>query len=103
MTPKIFSTIFLLTILFLFLASSSHAAVRLCDTSFEDCRAPLRALINNETVAIDVAFCFTDHTTFSNALIAAKHRGVQIRVLMDTRAKDAHPLDATILQQLVNA
>ncbi len=103
MTPKIFSTIFLLPILFLFLASSSHAAERLCDTSFEDCRAPLLALINNETVAIDVAFWFTDDTTFSNALIAAKNRGVQIRVLMDTRAEDAHPQNATILQQLVNA
>ncbi len=103
MTPKIFSTIFLLPILFLFLASSSHAAERLCDTSFEDCRAPLLALINNETVAIDVAFWFTDDTTFSNALIAAKNRGVQVRVLMDTRAEDAHPQNATILQQLVNA
>ncbi len=103
MTQRVFRTVFFLPILFLFLASISHAAERLCDTSFEDCHAPLLALINNETVAIDTAFWFSDDTTFSNALIAAKNRGVQVRVLMDTRAEDAHPQNATILQQLVNA
>src|SRR5256885_13520142 len=87
----------------LFLVPSSRAAERLCDVSFEDCHAPLLALINNETVAIDTAFWFSDDTTFSNALIAAKNRGVKIRVLMDTRAEDAHPQNTQILQQLVNA
>jgi len=103
MRQKVFSTIFLLPVVFLFLASSSRAAERLCDTSFEDCRAPLLALINNETVAIDTAFWFSDDPTFANTLIAAKNRGVQVRVLMDTRAEDAHPQNTQILQQLVNA
>src|SRR5882724_6668115 len=100
MTRKKFGILFFCLLASLFLAPSSRAAERLCDVSFEDCRAPLLALINNETVAIDAAFWFSDDTTFSNALIAAKGRGVQVRVLMDTRAEDAHPQNTQILQQL---
>jgi len=103
MTRKKFGILFFCLLASLFLVPSSHAAERLCDVSFEDCRAPLIALINNETVAIDTAFWFSDDTSFSNALIAAKNRGVQVRVLMDTRAEDAHPQNTLILQQLVNA
>src|SRR2546427_824759 len=103
MTTKKFAVLFLCLMISLFLVPSSRAAERLCDTSFEDCRAPLLALIANERLAIDTAFWFSDDTTFSNALIAAKNRGVQVRVLMDTRAEDAHPQNTMILQQLANA
>ncbi len=87
----------------LFLVPSSRAAEQLCDVSFEDCRAPLLALINNESVAIDTAFWFSDDPRFPNALIKAQQRGVKVRVLMDTRSEDAHPSNTTILQTLVNA
>ena len=87
----------------LFLVPSSRAAERLCDVSFEDCRAPLLALINNETIAIDTAFWFSDDPRFPDALIKAQQRGVKVRVLMDTRSEDNHPQNTSILQTMVNA
>jgi len=98
-----FAVLFFCLMISLFLVPSSRAAERLCDVSFEDCRAPLLALINNETVAIDTAFWFSDDPRSPNALIKAQQRGVKVRILMDTRSEDAHPSNTTILQTLVNA
>src|SRR3954451_8579316 len=82
----------------------SHAAAleKLCDPAFEDCRAPLLTLINNEKVAIDVAFWFMTDTQYSNAIMAKWRAGVPVRVLMDTEANAAHPGNAAILTQLKN-
>src|SRR2546423_7842445 len=103
MAQRNFAVLFLCLMVSLSLVPRSHAAERLCDVSFEDCRAPLLALINKETVAIDTAFWFSSDPRFPNALIKAQQRGVKVRVLMDTRAEDAHPSNTAIIQTLVNA
>ena len=71
---------------------------RLCDVSFEDCRAPLIKLIQNETVEIDAAFWFMDDITISNALIKKFKSGVPVRILMDPRAEEGHPTNTQILR-----
>jgi regulation of enolase protein 1 (concanavalin A-like superfamily)/phosphatidylserine/phosphatidylglycerophosphate/cardiolipin synthase-like enzyme len=71
---------------FVFLPGSARAADRLCDTAFENCRAPLLDLIRAETVGIDVAFWFMEDTRYANELIKRHQAGVPVRVLMDTRA-----------------
>src|SRR4249920_1721434 len=77
---------------------------RLCDVSFEDCRAPLLKLIQNETVEIDAAFWFMDDATLANALIKKfQVDRVPVRILMDPRAEDGHPTNAQILAQLASA
>jgi len=43
-----------------FVFTPARASERLCDGSFEDCRAPLVTLIQNENVQIDIAFWFMD-------------------------------------------
>ena len=83
--------------------SQAAALEKLCDPAYEDCRAPLLTLINNENVAIDVAFWFMTDTSYSNAIIAKWKAGVPVRVLMDTEANAAHPGNATILSQLKSA
>jgi phosphatidylserine/phosphatidylglycerophosphate/cardiolipin synthase-like enzyme len=75
---------------------------RLCDVSFEDCRAPLLKLIQNETVEIDAAFWFMDDTTISAALIKKFQSGVPVRILMDPRAEEGHPTNTQILTQLAS-
>ncbi|HEX6715841.1 MAG TPA: hypothetical protein VF088_01950, partial [Pyrinomonadaceae bacterium] len=70
----------------LFLSGSVHAQERLCDPAFEDCRAPLWSLIDNENVGIDVAFWFMQDTSYANKIIAKFKAGVPVRVLVDPRA-----------------
>jgi hypothetical protein len=84
----------------LLLANSVQAQERLCDTSFEDCRAPLWQLIDNETVGIDVAFWFMQDTSFSNKLIARHQAGVPVRILVDPRANPGNAGNGEILEQL---
>ena len=77
----------LLPLLFLLAVPAPlHAADRLCDPSFEDCRAPLLQLIRNETVGIDVGFWFMEDTRYSSALLERWRAGVPIRVVFDNRA-----------------
>jgi phosphatidylserine/phosphatidylglycerophosphate/cardiolipin synthase-like enzyme len=57
----------------------------MCDPGAEDCRAKLIALIDAEEQAIDAAFWFMEDTRFSRALIRAKDRGVDVRVVTDSR------------------
>jgi hypothetical protein len=73
-------------LLTVFASVGAHAQERLCDPSFEDCRAPLWALIDNETVGIDVAFWFMQDTSYANKLVAKFKQGVPVRVLVDPRA-----------------
>jgi len=63
---------------------------RLCDPTFEDCRADILTYIQQETVGIDMAFWMMTDARYSNALVAAYNRGVRIRLLMDPRCADAH-------------
>src|SRR5437868_10999384 len=84
---KAWTPLFALALL-LSLIPSASATERLCDASFEDCRAPLLQFIKNENKEIDLAFWFMDDTNISNALIAAKQRGVTVRMLVESRADD---------------
>ena len=95
---------YLLSILLLFAAAASTAAQdRLCDTAFEDCRAPIWQLIDNETVGIDIAFWFMDDTSYVPKIIAKFQSGVPVRVLVDPRANLTHPINAQVLDQLAAA
>jgi phosphatidylserine/phosphatidylglycerophosphate/cardiolipin synthase-like enzyme len=82
-------------------ASSATAMERLCDTAFEDCRAPLRQLIQNETQGIDVAFWFMTDARYAADLIERWRAGVPVRVIMDTRA--TQPGHAEVLERLREA
>jgi phosphatidylserine/phosphatidylglycerophosphate/cardiolipin synthase-like enzyme len=75
----------------------------LCDSSFQNCRTQLIQFINNEQIAIDVGMWFMEDARFSAALINAKQRGVNIRILMDPRSTLQHPNQQTILDTLRNA
>jgi regulation of enolase protein 1 (concanavalin A-like superfamily) len=63
---------------------------RLCDPTFQDCRADILTYIQQETVEIDMGFWMMADARYSNALVAAWQRGVKIRLLMDPRCVDQH-------------
>ncbi|HJQ68949.1 MAG TPA: phospholipase D-like domain-containing protein, partial [Blastocatellia bacterium] len=86
-----------------FITISASAQERLCDTSFEDCRAPLWNLIDNEQVGLDVAFWFMQDTSMSNKIIARHNAGVRVRILVDPRANPTYAGNEAILNQLRNA
>ena len=79
---------------------SAAAQERLCDTQYEDCRAPLLDLIRTENVGIDVAFWFMEDSRFVAELIRAKDRGAIVRVLVDQRANNSKRLNETILNAM---
>ncbi|HVG20246.1 MAG TPA: IPT/TIG domain-containing protein [Blastocatellia bacterium] len=83
-----------------FIAQSSQAQERLCDTSFEDCRQPLWSLIDNERTGIDFSFWFIQDTSISDKLIARFRAGVPVRVLCDPRANPTYSGNQAILDQL---
>src|SRR5262245_52349381 len=85
------------------IASSSSASERLCDPAFEDCRAPLLNLINNETIGIDVAFWFMTDTRYETALINRWRAGVPIRVIVDPKANPTYDGNAQVLADLAAA
>jgi phosphatidylserine/phosphatidylglycerophosphate/cardiolipin synthase-like enzyme len=87
------------------LARAAHAQTlasqeRLCDPTFEDCRADILTYIQQETEQIDIAFWMMSDARYSNALIAARDRGVTIRVLMDSRCSSSHPACVPPMNQL---
>jgi hypothetical protein len=84
-------------------APVAAAAERLCDTSFEDCRAPLLTLIAGEHARIDVAFDMMEDDVIASALIKRFKAGVPVRVLMDPRRNAVSARNAAILQKLAAA
>src|ERR671918_2036960 len=86
------------------LGSASPAAAQefLCDTQFQDCRAPILQLIRNEQVRIDVAFWFMSDSRYATELINRHRAGVDVRVLVDPRAitskGDHHAMIVTMLR-----
>ena len=94
---KVWALLFALMFL-LFLIPSASATERLCDVSFEDCRAPLLQLIKNENQEIDAAFWFMDDVNIESALIAAQNRGVYVRMLVDQRSFEGHPSGTAALK-----
>jgi hypothetical protein len=79
------------------------AQERLCDTQYENCRAPLTELIRNEQVGIDVAFWFLHDYRYIPELIARHNAGVPVRILVDQRANASKRLNAEMLGYLRNA
>ena len=63
---------------------------RLCDPTFEDCRADVLTYIQQETVEIDMGFWMMTDARYANELVRAWQRGVKIRLLMDPRCGAAH-------------
>ena len=91
---------FYVAIAIILLASlSSQAQERLCDTAFEDCRAPLWSLIDNETVGIDIAYWFMQDTSIANKVVARWQAGVPVRILVDPRANPTYAGNEQILNQ----
>jgi regulation of enolase protein 1 (concanavalin A-like superfamily) len=76
---------------------------RLCDPTFEDCRADILRYIQQETVQIDMAFWMMTDARYSNELVRAAGRGVKIRLLMDPRCGSAHPACVPQIEQLRDA
>ena len=81
-------------------AQTLRSQERLCDPTFEDCRADILTYIRQETVGIDMAFWMMADARYSNELVNAFNRGVRIRVLMDPRCADSHPACVPPLDQL---
>jgi len=63
---------------------------RLCDPTYQDCRADILKYIQQETVEIDMGFWMMTDARYSNELVKAWSRGVKIRLLMDPRCGAAH-------------
>src|SRR6185503_9052398 len=86
-------------ILLVFLSSSARAQDRLCDTAFEDCRAPLWNLIDHETVGIDISYWFMQDTSIANKIVARWQAGVPVRIVVDPRANPTYAGNEAILNQ----
>lgn len=84
-------------------ALPGHASAlnRICDPAFEDCRAPLIQLIDQEATRIDVGFWFMEDARYSAALARAKRRGVDVRVLFDSESLPGYPTRELIVQDMI--
>ncbi|HWP43146.1 MAG TPA: phospholipase D-like domain-containing protein, partial [Blastocatellia bacterium] len=90
-------TLFIASVVILFSHQSAAAQERLCDSSFENCRQPLWALIDAETVGIDVAFWFMQDTSYATKIINKWNAGVPVRILVDPRANPIYSGNAQVL------
>jgi hypothetical protein len=82
----------------------ARAQERLCDNSFEDCRAHIISMIRAERVGIDVSFWFMTDWRYASELAAAKRNyGVKVRVLLDLRADGNYPAGVSVRQTLIDA
>src|SRR4026209_849296 len=79
---------------------NAHAQERLCDTAFEDCRAPLWQLIDAETQGIDVAFWFMQDSSYATKLVNKFKAGVPVRVIVDPRANPTYTGNEAVLDML---
>ena len=91
-----------------FAARPAHAQTlapqeRLCDPSFQDCRADLLKYIQQETVGIDAGFWLMDDDRYASALIARWQAGVPVRILMDPRCVEEHSACKPELDKLAAA
>ena len=81
----------------------AQAQEQLCDPANENCRTILINLIRNERVGIDVAFWFMEDARYTYELIQRFKAGVPVRVIIDTRANSAYPLNADRIAELKDA
>src|SRR5207245_6068969 len=84
-------------------APRANATETICDVSYQNCRTPLLALIQNEKIEIDVAYWFMDDQNLASALIKRKPAGAKRRIPMDPRADDAHSSHTRLLGDCVPA
>jgi regulation of enolase protein 1 (concanavalin A-like superfamily)/phosphatidylserine/phosphatidylglycerophosphate/cardiolipin synthase-like enzyme len=84
------------------LPARSFALDRFCDVAFEDCRAPLIQLIDNETERIDVGFWFMEDGRYSAALARAVQRGVKVRVIFDSEELNGQSDRQFVIDQLIS-
>ena len=96
----------------LFLPPAARATDRLCDPGAgpganpadpRECRDILIDYIRAETVRIDVAFWFMENARYTAALIDGKRRGVEVRVIADTRVNAGNALNVQRLAELRDA
>ena len=85
------------------LAPAAAAQERLCDNSFEDCRALILSMIRAENVGLDVSLWFMTDTRYSIEIIRRWQAGVPVRVLVDLRADANYSGNATVRQSLIDA
>src|SRR5262245_26559133 len=84
-------------------AAPSIAQERLCDVSFEDCRATIISMIRAENVGLDVSYWFMNDTRFSTEIIRRWQAGVPVRILLDLRSDTNYPSAASVRQSFINA
>ena len=87
----------------LMIASGASAQGELCDNSYQDCRAKIIKLIQDENDRIDVSFWFMDDWIYRYSLIAAKNRGVKVRVILDLRGDTNYPANKAVRDALIAA
>ena len=83
--------------------ATAHAREELCDSSYQDCRQPLLALIQAETTEIDVGLWYMEDARYSNLIVQKWQAGVQVRILMDPREFPQSASDQSIMNQLQSA
>jgi PLD-like domain len=84
-------------------ASPTAAQERLCDNSYEDCRAPIIDMIRAENVGLDVSMWFMTDTRYSTEIIRRWQAGVPVRILLDLRADENYPANASVRQSFIDA
>jgi hypothetical protein len=89
--------------LLLALPLGAAAQERLCDTQFEDCRAPVLDLIRNERIGIDVAFWVMEEAQYVTEPVNRHNAGVPVRILVDQRANATKRLNEAMLTSLRDA
>jgi phosphatidylserine/phosphatidylglycerophosphate/cardiolipin synthase-like enzyme len=100
---QFFRAVSLISVLLAGAAQHASGQERLCDTAFEDCREPLWALIDRETVGIDVSFWFMQDTSYATKIIARFNAGVPVRILVDPRANPIYSGNQTVLNMFRDA
>ncbi len=84
-------------------ALPASAQERLCDNSYEDCRAAIIEMIRAENVGLDVSMWFMTDTRYSTEIIHRWRAGVQVRILADLRADTNYPANASVRQSFIDA
>lgn len=85
------------------LAPCARASESLCDPSYQNCRDPVLALINNETVGIDVGFWFMTDARYEAAIVSRWKAGVPVRLLVDPRANPTYAGNSTMIADFAQA
>ena len=75
----------------------------LCDASYQDCRAPLIKLIQQENAGLDVAFWFMQDARYATEILKRWQAGVPVRILVDPAANPTYPGNDQMLASFAGA